>query len=141
MTSKGLSYVASALGTPICIDKAIDSVKKAGIARICVELYPETQPMASIPVILEDNSTIEVQVKYPWKKATKPLEKRWVVKSKSNEELVHPNVQTEPNWPQASTLSPASPSRVSNVDHSTQNVVAPALHHPYLHPVSLVFLM
>lgn len=56
MTLKGISYVASGIDVPVCLDKSNDFVQKAVKAKFCVEA-PNELP-SSITVMVEDESTI-----------------------------------------------------------------------------------
>lgn len=80
MTPNGISYVASGLGTPICLDKATESFRKLGTARICVEIQMEADLKNTVPVMLEDGSILDVIVEYPMKTQPKPPVKKWIAK-------------------------------------------------------------
>lgn len=81
MTPTSLSYVASGLDNPICLDKATKSVNPLGVARVCVELQLDENLITAISVMMENGSTIDVYVEYPWKALPKPLAKKWIVKN------------------------------------------------------------
>ncbi|PKI32462.1 hypothetical protein CRG98_047147 [Punica granatum] len=79
MTCEGLSYLASGLGVPICLEKTTKHITSGSTARVCVELnsigvYPD-----DIDVLLEDGTMVKVLVEYPWakQKIIKKVEKQW----------------------------------------------------------------
>lgn len=110
MTPKGVSYVASGIGLLVCLDKSIGAVRKAGVAKVCVE--PQDELPNSIKVMLEDDSTIEVAVEYPWKPASEPAQKRWIPKV---------NVVREPS----PSRNPTSSTSTSSAPTLTSVEVAP----------------
>lgn len=66
-TADGLRYIASAIGIPLCLDKATEQRKRVKFARVCVEVaYGDELPDA-IQVDIETAGQVEVFVEYTWK--------------------------------------------------------------------------
>uniref|UniRef100_A0A2C9U2F4 DUF4283 domain-containing protein n=1 Tax=Manihot esculenta TaxID=3983 RepID=A0A2C9U2F4_MANES len=64
MTMQGLSYIASALGKPLNVDRATASV--SAIAKVCVEVSIEDKMMENITVMDDDGEELVVRVEYLW---------------------------------------------------------------------------
>ncbi|GAV93098.1 DUF4283 domain-containing protein/zf-CCHC_4 domain-containing protein, partial [Cephalotus follicularis] len=63
----GLSYIASVLGKPLHMDANTTHRHALMFARVCVEMPASSSFPDSITLELEDGSTIQVGVEYPWK--------------------------------------------------------------------------
>lgn len=66
-TKEGLSYVASATGTPLYMDKATKSRRRVHYARVCVKAGIEDDRSEFIPVDIGSVGQIMVHVEYPWR--------------------------------------------------------------------------
>ena len=70
-TPKGLSYIASAAGTPLFTDTTTLSRKRLNYARVCIEIEAGAQLVEEINLasgVSEDlcSDTISIKVKYQW---------------------------------------------------------------------------
>ncbi|KAF5198340.1 Zinc knuckle (CCHC-type) family protein, partial [Thalictrum thalictroides] len=63
-TREGLSFVASLVGEPICMDEQTTSKTRLSFARICVEV-PVNQDYKKVVCSMKGKS-VEVDVEYPW---------------------------------------------------------------------------
>ncbi|GLT57600.1 hypothetical protein SLA2020_305610 [Shorea laevis] len=67
-TPQGLGYVASAIGVPVCLDKATEERVHINYAQVCVEV--DTDKVAnlpsSIPIDGVNQQPIELLFEYPW---------------------------------------------------------------------------
>lgn len=50
LTSDALSYIASAVGIPLYLDKATEECRRIGAARVCVEVNCSGKPPNSVEV-------------------------------------------------------------------------------------------
>ncbi|KAK8684471.1 hypothetical protein V6N13_040498 [Hibiscus sabdariffa] len=63
---KGLSYIASALGRPLCMDSITTSKKRLEFAKVCIEVHAGVVLPKSIDIKLPDGSFVVVRVVIPW---------------------------------------------------------------------------
>ncbi|GAV93056.1 DUF4283 domain-containing protein [Cephalotus follicularis] len=66
-TRPGLSYVASALGVPLCMDAATSAGNRLNFARVCVEMKASSSFPNSFKVRRRSGILAEVMVQYVWK--------------------------------------------------------------------------
>ncbi|GAV92184.1 DUF4283 domain-containing protein [Cephalotus follicularis] len=66
-TRPGLSYVASALGVPLCMDAATSAGNRLNFARVCVEMKASSSFPNSFKVRCRSGILAEVMVQYVWK--------------------------------------------------------------------------
>ncbi|GAV83566.1 DUF4283 domain-containing protein [Cephalotus follicularis] len=66
-TRPGLSYVASALGVPLCMDAATSAGNRLSFARVCVEMKASSSFPNSFKVRRRNGTLSEVMVQYVWK--------------------------------------------------------------------------
>ncbi|KAK8665687.1 hypothetical protein V6N13_005849 [Hibiscus sabdariffa] len=66
----GLSYIASGLGVPLCMDSITASREKLEFAKVCVEVPAGVRLPRVIPVKMRDKSVVTVKVKVPWMPAS-----------------------------------------------------------------------
>ncbi|GAV77004.1 DUF4283 domain-containing protein, partial [Cephalotus follicularis] len=66
-TKPGLSYVASALGVPLCIDTATTAGNRLSLARVCIEMKASSIFPISYKDRRRNGTMINVMVKYAWK--------------------------------------------------------------------------
>ncbi|XP_026409193.1 uncharacterized protein LOC113304326 [Papaver somniferum] len=106
--AKGLSMIASGIGTPICSDKHTLERTRMSYARVCVEMDVTSDFPSFIPILF-DGKELEISVEYTWKpprcqacatfshssakcpkvSASKVTKKIWVPKlSKTNKETL-----------------------------------------------------
>lgn len=64
---EGLSCIASAVGTPLSLDKAIEQRRRINFARVCVEISSSDIILDHIMVDVETIGQIMVEVEYAWK--------------------------------------------------------------------------
>ena len=62
----GLSYIASAIGTPLYMDKITASQQRLAFAKICVEVEASKDIPRSIEVEMKEGSVVSVFVDVPW---------------------------------------------------------------------------
>ncbi|GLU11394.1 hypothetical protein SLE2022_281450 [Rubroshorea leprosula] len=67
-TSQGLGYVASAIGVPVCLDKATEERVHINYAQVCVEVDADkvADLPSSIPIDGVNQQPIELLFEYPW---------------------------------------------------------------------------
>ncbi|XVF49581.1 hypothetical protein PTKIN_Ptkin04bG0024000 [Pterospermum kingtungense] len=65
-SKKGLSYIASALGKPLYMDRYTAQMERLSYARVCVELDADKDIPYAIEVQLRKGRTVWVQVSVPW---------------------------------------------------------------------------
>ncbi|KAJ9167399.1 hypothetical protein P3X46_022054 [Hevea brasiliensis] len=66
MTMQGLSYIASAVGKPLYVDRATASMSTIAFAKVCVEISIEDKIMEDISVMDDDGEELLVRVEYLW---------------------------------------------------------------------------
>ncbi|XP_031263453.1 uncharacterized protein LOC116121651 [Pistacia vera] len=66
-TTKGLSYVASAIGKPLYMDNITDVGDRLEYARVCVEIYTSTSFPNSVELGLPNSDCVNIGVEYSWK--------------------------------------------------------------------------
>lgn len=66
-TVKGLSYVASALGKPLYMDKVTEDISRIGFARVCIEFDSAVGFLDDFDLIMPNRETLVVEVEYQWK--------------------------------------------------------------------------
>ncbi|GAV62213.1 LOW QUALITY PROTEIN: Exo_endo_phos domain-containing protein/DUF4283 domain-containing protein, partial [Cephalotus follicularis] len=66
-TKQGLSYVASALGVPLCMDAATTAGNRLSFARVCIEMKASSNFPTSYKVRRRNGTLVEVLVQYAWK--------------------------------------------------------------------------
>ncbi|KAF6140716.1 hypothetical protein GIB67_035143 [Kingdonia uniflora] len=66
-SSKALSYIASAIGKPLCLDNATEHQARMSFAKVCIEVTPDHTLPASILVDKGDGVLTEISIEYPWK--------------------------------------------------------------------------
>ncbi|XVE48983.1 hypothetical protein DITRI_Ditri01bG0045400 [Diplodiscus trichospermus] len=103
-TKEGLSYIASAIGNPLYMDRIIAAQQRLAYAKICVELDVNLEVPDSIEVQMKDGTLITIWVETPWyplkrqvcnsfghsskycaKKEIKKEMQKWVPKKKNEE--------------------------------------------------------
>ncbi|PKI78689.1 hypothetical protein CRG98_000914 [Punica granatum] len=90
MTSNGLSYVASGIGVPLYLEKAVENIMSDNSARICVEMEEQGEKPGNIDVIVDDGSLVKVKVEFPLAKTQQQMKKavqKWVKKDEVNKEI------------------------------------------------------
>ena len=65
-TAEGLSYIASAIGNPLYMDKFTASRSRLAFAKICVEMEAASTIPRFIDVKMRDGSYVSVSVDVPW---------------------------------------------------------------------------
>ena len=65
-TQRGLSYISSAIGSSLYMDKIIASQQRLAFAKICVEVEATKEIPRSIEVEMKDGSLVTIIVKVPW---------------------------------------------------------------------------
>ncbi|KAK8705494.1 hypothetical protein V6N13_049096 [Hibiscus sabdariffa] len=65
-TGIGLSYIASALGTPLYMDGITANRLRLSYAKVCVEISVDFKVPKSIPVMLCDGTLASIAVEVPW---------------------------------------------------------------------------
>ncbi|KAI8569575.1 hypothetical protein RHMOL_Rhmol02G0288700 [Rhododendron molle] len=76
-TEKGLSYIASAVGTPLYADSETEKWKRLSYARICVEVDVGDELLQTVDVAYANGAIATVKVRYPWKPSS--CSKCWVL--------------------------------------------------------------
>ncbi|GAV66714.1 DUF4283 domain-containing protein [Cephalotus follicularis] len=66
-TKQGLSYVANALGVPLCMDAATTAGNRLSFARVCIEMKASSNFPTSYKVRRRNGTLVEVLVQYAWK--------------------------------------------------------------------------
>ncbi|XP_044503435.1 uncharacterized protein LOC123224020 [Mangifera indica] len=66
-TPKGLSYIASAIGTPLYADSITEEETRLDYARICIEIKVDTECPDSICLTLPNGECMVINVEYSWK--------------------------------------------------------------------------
>ena len=61
-----LSYVASVVGKPLCVDSVTEEHQRLGFARILVEVDMNSNFPKEIEVVGVDGSRVVVGIEYPW---------------------------------------------------------------------------
>ena len=64
-TQKGISYIASAIGNPLYMDRYTASQQRLAFAKVCVELGASKEVIRSIEVEERNGKKIHVSVEYP----------------------------------------------------------------------------
>ena len=64
-TQKGLSYIASGIGSPMYMDKITASQQRLSFAKICVEVEAARPIPRSIEVVMKDGSRVSIIVEVP----------------------------------------------------------------------------
>ena len=65
-TQKGLSYIASAVGTPLYMDRITASQHRQAFAKVCVEIESVMEIPRFIKVGMRDGSVVIVNIHVPW---------------------------------------------------------------------------
>ncbi|XP_039058614.1 uncharacterized protein LOC120202236 [Hibiscus syriacus] len=65
-SQKGLSYIASALSTPLYMDSITASRKRLEFAKLCIEIEAGSALPEDIHVTLRDGSIVRIKVRVPW---------------------------------------------------------------------------
>ncbi|XP_039038081.1 uncharacterized protein LOC120175552 [Hibiscus syriacus] len=65
-SQKGLSYIASALGTPLYMDTITASRERLEFAKLCIKIEAGSVLPEDILVTLRDRSTVSIKVHVPW---------------------------------------------------------------------------
>lgn len=65
-TPRGLSVIASMLGTPLCLDKATDDGSRLSFARVCIEMQAASTFPTTVKVGVRD-VLFPIFVEYAWK--------------------------------------------------------------------------
>ena len=65
-TNNGLSYISSAIGKPLYMDRVTASQKRLAYAKICVEVEATTEISSFIDVKLRNGTMTSVTVEVPW---------------------------------------------------------------------------
>ena len=63
-TQKGISYIASAIGNPLYMDRITASQQRLAFAKVCVEIEVSMEMVRSIEVEVRNGSTVHVMVEY-----------------------------------------------------------------------------
>ncbi|GAV77269.1 LOW QUALITY PROTEIN: Exo_endo_phos domain-containing protein/DUF4283 domain-containing protein, partial [Cephalotus follicularis] len=63
----GLSYVASAIGVPLCMDAATTASNHLSFSRVCIEMKASSNFPTSYKVCQRNGTLVEVMVQYAWK--------------------------------------------------------------------------
>ncbi|KAK8628586.1 hypothetical protein V6N13_009173 [Hibiscus sabdariffa] len=63
---KGLSYITSALGSPLYMDSVTTSKERLGFVKVCVEIEAEVQIPKTVDVVRRDDSIVTIRVIIPW---------------------------------------------------------------------------
>lgn len=66
-TNEGIRRIASAVGVPRFMDRAIELRNRHSFARVCAETSQEASLPSSIHVDIEDFDSIDIVVEYPWR--------------------------------------------------------------------------
>ncbi|GAV59562.1 DUF4283 domain-containing protein [Cephalotus follicularis] len=66
-TKPGLSYVASVLGVPLCMDATNTAGNRLSFARVCIEMKASSCFPSSYKVRWRNDTLIDVMVQYSWK--------------------------------------------------------------------------
>lgn len=61
-----IACIASAVGKPLYLDKAIEEWRRVSFARVCVETVNGVSPLKSIDVEVEDLGLISVRLEFRW---------------------------------------------------------------------------
>ena len=65
-TQDGLSYIASAIGNPLYMDKFMSGQSRLSFAKVCVEIEAAFDIPRYIDVQMCDDSYVSVSVEVPW---------------------------------------------------------------------------
>ena len=65
-TNKGLSYIASILGTPLYMDRITARQERLAYAKICVEIEACKEIPQTIEIVMGNGSTVTISVEVPW---------------------------------------------------------------------------
>ncbi|KAF5187207.1 Rna exonuclease [Thalictrum thalictroides] len=68
-SEKGLSYLASLMGKPVCLDEATAKRERLNFARVCIEVNLDFTFKTNWQYKMGDESIREFVVEYPWKPA------------------------------------------------------------------------
>lgn len=66
-TQTGISYIASALGNPLYMDRFTANQQRVAFAKVCIEVEAAKEIPNTIEVQLRDGSLVMVHVEVPWK--------------------------------------------------------------------------
>lgn len=66
-TFQGMSYIPSALGKPLYMDKVTKEASKIGFARVCIEFDLAARFSGEFDLKLPNGDTVAVTVEYQWK--------------------------------------------------------------------------
>ncbi|GAV87804.1 DUF4283 domain-containing protein [Cephalotus follicularis] len=66
-TKPGISYVASAIGVPLCMNAATTTSNRLSFARVCIEMKASSSFPTSYKVRRRNGTLIDVMVQYAWK--------------------------------------------------------------------------
>lgn len=61
-----MSYIASAIGVPLYMDKASKDCRRIDFAIVCIEIVSTDELLSTIEVEVEEIRTMEVKDEYPW---------------------------------------------------------------------------
>ncbi|XVE75051.1 hypothetical protein DITRI_Ditri12bG0066400 [Diplodiscus trichospermus] len=65
-TRSGLSYIASAVGIPLYMDRITTSYQRLAYAKVCVEIKVSSEIPSSIEVRMKDGSPVSISMEVPW---------------------------------------------------------------------------
>ncbi|XVE74986.1 hypothetical protein DITRI_Ditri12bG0061700 [Diplodiscus trichospermus] len=65
-TRSGLSYIASAIGVPLYMDRITASFQRLAYAKVCVEIDVTSEIPSTIEVRMKDGSPVSITVEVPW---------------------------------------------------------------------------
>lgn len=75
----GISYVASGVGIPFCLDKATEERKRIDFAKVCVEEQYSNVLPDFIEVEVEGAEPLTANIEYPWNHKDVHLVMNWVI--------------------------------------------------------------
>ncbi|XP_039044744.1 uncharacterized protein LOC120184314 [Hibiscus syriacus] len=64
-TRRGISYIASALGLPLYMDRITAEKSRLVYAKVCIEIDVAHEVPSVVSVVLQDGSTVDVTVEIP----------------------------------------------------------------------------
>ena len=64
-TQKGISYIASALGNPLYMDRITANQQRLAYAKVCVEVAADKEILRSIRVKLRNGTYATIHVEVP----------------------------------------------------------------------------
>ncbi|KAK8573995.1 hypothetical protein V6N13_096992 [Hibiscus sabdariffa] len=65
-SKRGLSYIASAIGSPLYMDGVTASKQRLAYAKVCVEVSTASSIPSSVDVILQNGLSVSIGVDVPW---------------------------------------------------------------------------